>query len=183
MQIDVAVERVLVWPDLAGTGEPEVTGAPLPGAPDSQRPPSKGTAPRLNAARAARAAGRLPHVLLGWVGADGYPMAAPVEVHSGGGDGIELRAHAGFLPPGGRRAGLTAHWFSPGSIGQHQRKHTGWLEAGERLLYSPHTASNYRFPASPTLYRLFTGGATRWGLRSASRAGFLDANGEYAAPG
>jgi hypothetical protein len=70
------------------------------------------------------------------------------------------------------RAGLTAHWFSQGSIGQHQRKHTGWLEAGEHLSYSPHTASNYRFPASPTLYRLFTGGATRWGLRSARRAGF-----------
>jgi hypothetical protein len=174
VQIDVTVERVLVWPDLACVGEPKVTGAPLPLAPGPQQPPGNGTAPRLNAARAARAAARLPHVLLGWVGADGYPMAAPVEVVGGDGDGIELRAAPGLLPPGGRRAGLTAHWFSRGSIGQHQRKHTGWLEAGERLIYSPHTASNYRFPASPTPYRLLTGGATRRGLPGARRAGFLD---------
>src|SRR5262249_15888340 len=117
MQIDVAVERVLVWPDLACAGKPEVTGAPLPGAaPASQRPPSKGTGPRLNGAGAARAARRLPHALLGWVGADGYPVAAPVGVLGGGRDGIELRAPVGLVSPGARRAGLTAHWFSQGSI-------------------------------------------------------------------
>jgi hypothetical protein len=188
MQIDVAVERVTAWPDLSCEGTPELTGAPLPTvAPASQRPPGKGTGPRLDAARAARRAARLPHALLGWVGADGYPVAAPVEVLGGDREGVELRAAPDLVPPGVRRAGLTAHWFSPGSIGQNQRKHTGWLEAphldemrvppdgsGERLLYAPHTQRNYRFPASPTLYRLFTGGATRWSMPGARRAGFLD---------
>lgn len=179
VQIDVVVERVIVWPDLACTGLPEVTGSPLPAArPSSQRPPAKGSGPRLNARRAAHRAAGLPHVVLGWVGADGYPMAASVEVLGGGREGIDLRAPRGLLPPGARRAGLTAHWFSRGSIGQNQRKHTGWLEArgdGEHFLYAPHTQSNYRFPASATLYRIFTGAATRWGLRGARRAGFLDA--------
>lgn len=172
VQIDVTVERILVWPDPSAAGRPEVFGAPLSGDPPSQSPPAKGTGPRLSAARAARASGRLSHVLLGWVGDDGFPVVAPVAVVGGGRDGIELRAAPGLVPPGSRRAGLTAHSFSPGSIGQNQRKYTGWLEAGEEIIYAPHTASNYRFPASKTLYRLITGGAARWGLRSADRAGF-----------
>ncbi len=160
VQIDVTVERMSVWPDLACAGVPEVTGAPLPvAAPTPQRPPAKGTAPRLDSRRAARRAARLPHVLLGWVGADGYPAAAPVEILGGDDEGIELHAPRGLVPQGARRAGLTAHWFSRDSIGQNQRKHTGWLQAphpdearfphggaGKRLLYAPHTQSNYRFP-------------------------------------
>ncbi len=187
VQIDVAVERLFIWPDSACEGEPEVRGAPPPPDPGPQSAPGKGIAPRLNARRAARAAAELPHVLLGWVGGDGYPAAAPVEVVGGDRDGIELLAPSGLVPLGDRRAGLTAHWFSQGSIGQNQRKYTGWLQVPhpdgvraqqdrprERLRYSPHTASNYRFPASTTLYRLFSGGATRWGLRPARRAGFVD---------
>jgi hypothetical protein len=61
-------------------------------------------------------------------------------------------------------------------IGQNQRKHTGWLvggKDGEAGLYAPHTKSNYRFPASRTLYRLASGGSGWLGVRGARRAGFL----------
>lgn len=179
VEIEVAVERVVVWPSLAGEGTPSVHGAALPETPPApQEPPRNGTGPRLDARRAASAAARLPHALLGWIGSDGYPMAVPVGVVDGGGEGICLDSPAGAVPPGGRRAGLTAHWFSQGAVGQNQRKHTGWLEAApgsRRLRYAPHTQSSYRFPPSKTLYRLVLGGATRWGARGARSAGFLQA--------
>src|SRR5688500_13704657 len=61
--LDVAVERVVVWPDLACRGEPEVHGAPLPEEPPApQKPPRKGTGPRVSVRRAARRARRLPDV-------------------------------------------------------------------------------------------------------------------------
>ena len=152
----------------------EVQGTPLPPDPPApQAEPKKGTAPRINHGRAAKQAARLPHALLGWVGADGFPVAVPVEVAGSDDRGILLDAPEGLVPPGGRRAGLTAHWFSRGVIGQNQRKHTGWLEAGEQLVYSPHTQSNYRFPASKPLFNLVSGAFTRLGVRGARRAGFV----------
>jgi hypothetical protein len=85
--------------------------------------------------------------------------------------GVLLAAADGVVPPGQRRAALTAHSFTRGVTGQHQRKHTGWLTAGAggHHLYAPHTTSAYRLPASRTLYRLVTGFATRRGLRRAGR--------------
>jgi hypothetical protein len=172
--IRVAVERVLVWPDPACRGPVEGHGTPLPADPPApQREPKKGTAPRINAARAAKQAARLPHALLGWVGADGFPVAVPVEVAGSDERGILLDAPDGLVPPGGRRAGLTAHWFSRSVIGQNQRKHTGWLDAGKELVYAPHTQSNYRFPAFEPLFKLVSGGFTRLGVRGARRAGFV----------
>ena len=47
-------------------------------APQSE--PRNGTAPRINHGRAAERASGLPHALLGWVGADGFPLTVPVEV-------------------------------------------------------------------------------------------------------
>jgi hypothetical protein len=176
--IEIAVERLVVWPDLACRGAPEVYGAPLASAtPAPQRPPKGGTGPRINHARAAAKAKRLPDVLLGWVGADGFPMAVPVEVAGTEEHGILLEPPEGIIPAGGRRAGLTAHWFSRYVIGQNQRKHTGWLEAepaAQRVLYAPHTQASYRFPASRTAFQLVSGGATRRGLPGARRAGFLE---------
>jgi hypothetical protein len=172
--IEVTVERVLVWPDLGCRGPVEVHGAPPrqdPPAPQTE--PKKGTAPRIDHGRAAERAARLPHAVLGWVGADGFPVAVPVDVAGSDERGILLNAGDGLVPPGGRRAGLTAHWFSHGVIGQDQRKHTGWLEAGERLVYAPHTESNYRFPAFKPLFKLVSGAFTRQGVRGARRAGFV----------
>lgn len=175
--IEVAVGRVVVWPDLACRGAPGVYGAPLLAMrPDAQKPPAKGTRPRIDHRRAAARAGRLPDALLGWAGADGFPLAIPVGIAGSEPGGIVLDVPPGLVPPGGRRAGLTAHWFSRGTIGQNQRKYTGWLQAepdASRVLYAPHTESSYRFPSSKTVFRIVSGGATRWGLRGARRAGFV----------
>jgi hypothetical protein len=175
--IELAVVRVIVWPDLEGRGAPEVYGAPLPAQPpDPQAPPAKGAVPRINHRRAARRAVRRPHVLLGWVGADGLPLVAPVRVAGAEERGILLDVPAGSIPAGGRRAGLTAHSFARYTFGQHQHKHTGWLEAEpmqERVAYSPHTESGYWLPRSRLLYRVGSGFVTRRGLREARRAGFV----------
>jgi hypothetical protein len=166
----IDVERVIVWPDLDGNGAPTVHGAPLPAEPPpSQAPPRNGVAPRVNHRRAARRARRLPSTLLGWVAADGYPMVIPVRAGEPTGRGIALQSRVG-LPPGGRRAGLTSHWFARGVVGQEQRIHTGWLDAGA---YAPHTEAGYRFPASPLLYKTVVGLETRRRLREARRAGML----------
>ncbi len=171
--IEVSVERILVWPDLGCRGPVEVHGTPLPPDPPApQAEPKKGTAPRINHTRAAKQSAGLPHALLGWVGADGFPTVVPVEVAGSTEGGILLDAAEGLVPPGGRRAGLTAHWFSRGVIGQHQRKHTGWLESGQELVYAPHTQSNYRFPALKPLFKFVSGAFTRLGVRGARREGF-----------
>jgi hypothetical protein len=115
-------------------------------------------------------------VLLGWVGADRFPVVIPVEVAGTEQRGIVLDAPAGVVPDGGRRAGLTAHSFARYTFGQNQRKHTGWLEADpaeRRVLYAPHTEAGYRLPQSKLLYRIGSGFVTRRGLRAARRAGFL----------
>ena len=184
LDIRIAVERILVWPELDCSGTPEVYGAPLPlESPAPQPPPARGTSPRINGARAARKAARLPDVLLGWVAADGFPMIVPVRISETETRGIVLDAPDGIVPEGGRRAGLTAHWFDrafrrgkPTGWGMSIRVHTGWLEAtsAERgVLYAPHTKAGYGFPASTLLYRIAAGLGTRWGFREARRAGFI----------
>ena len=159
--IEIAVERVVVWPGLACRGEPDVFGAPLPEPPPSQRPPRNGTGPRVDHRRLARRARRLPHVLCGWVGTDGFPVVAAVVPGAASGRGVAL---SGPLPPGGRRAGLCAHDFARYTYGQEQRRHTGWLEDG---VYAPHTETGYRLPESRLLFHLAGGVVTRWGMRSA----------------
>ncbi len=175
--IEVTAERVTVRPDLACTGPAEAHGTSPPSTqPEPQRPPSKGTGPRINQARAARRAARLPHALLGWVGADGFPDVVSVEVAGANDRGMLLDVPEGVVPRGGRRAGLTAHWFSEGVVGQRQRKHTGWLEAdagAPRVAYAPHTDASYAMPPSRTVYRLAAGLVTRRGVRAARRAGVL----------
>jgi len=109
------------------------------------------------------------------VGTNGCPVVVPVEVKGGDEAGIVLEAPDGVVPGGGRRAGLTAHAFSPKEIGQEQRIHTGWMEPeadGRRVLYAPHTETGYRMPASKLLYRIAAGFATRRGVRGAREAGF-----------
>ena len=174
--IEIAVERIVVWPDLLCSGDPTVIGPPTSGDPAPQTAPARGTGPRVRAARVARRAARLPNVLLGWAGADGLPVVVPVRPGEAGERGIELRA-PGLLPPGGRRAGLTAHSFARHTFGQVQRKHTGWLEVDPSgtAIYAPHTEAGHHLPESRTLYRMASGLVTRRGLRAAVRAGFVDA--------
>ena len=174
VEIEIFVERLVVWPDLACEGAPEVIGAPWPEDPPQQSPPKKGTGPRINKDKAARKAADLDDTLLGWVGSDGFPVVVPVEIGGTNEQGIVLSGSRSLIPPGGRRAGLTAHWFDRGVIGQDQRKHTGWIQAEGKdgpAVYAPHTQSNYRFPTSRLLYRIASGGGTRWWHRRAKREG------------
>jgi nitroimidazol reductase NimA-like FMN-containing flavoprotein (pyridoxamine 5'-phosphate oxidase superfamily) len=175
VEIEISVERLLVWPDLGCAGSPEVIGAPLPqDPPAAQSPPKGGTAPRIDHERTAKKAAELDDALLGWVGADGFPVVAPVQIGATNEDGILLEGARSLIPSGGRRAGLTAHWFERGVIGQDQRKHTGWMQVDGpegSVTYAPHTESNYRFPTSRLLYRFVSGAGTRWWHRRAKREG------------
>jgi hypothetical protein len=181
VEIRIAVERVTVWPELGCCGVPSTFGTPPPGEPPSpQSPPAKGTGPRIDPGRAARTAARLPVTLLGWVGSDGFPVVVPVEVGPAGEHGIRLDAPEGAVPPGGRRAGLTSHWFSRGVVGQRQQIHTGWMVGepeGRTVTYSPHTKAAYRMPPSRFVYRTAVGMATRLGYRRARGAGYDGASG------
>jgi hypothetical protein len=171
--IELDVKRVLVWSQLDCAGEPEVHGVPLPGPAAPQRPPKNGTAPRLDHVKAARKASRRPHVLLGWTGADGFPVVVPVSVEGAEERGIRVRSPDGVVPPGGRRAGLTAHWFGDYNVGQDQQIHTGWMEAdGSTVVYAPHTKTGYRMPDSKLAYRVLAGGATLIGQRRGRKRGF-----------
>jgi hypothetical protein len=180
VEVRITVERVLVWPDLSCAGAPRIQGAPLrDGPPAAQAPPGKGTKPRVAHRRVAHRAARLPNRLLGFVGTDGFPVVAPVQVAGTNERGIELHAPAGLAVSGGRRAGFTAHWFSRGVVGQRQIICTGWIPAdgdaggedqqgwGASVTYAPHTVASYRMPSSRLVYRLAVGLFTRRRLRRA----------------
>ena len=178
VEIRMDVERVIVWPGLDCEGAPMIHGTPVRSEPAEQKPPKNGTAPRIRHRRAARRAAKLPNVLLGWVGADGFPLVVPVGVSATRDEGIVLDAPAGLVPRGGRRAGLLAHSFARYTAGQHQRRHSGWLDAqaGERqVLFAPHTEHGYNMPASMFVFRLTAGAGTRLWLRGARKAGIAPA--------
>jgi hypothetical protein len=164
--VTVRLERVLSWPDLACSGERAVAGTPLPDrGPPSQSPPGKGTGPRVDVVRAAKRVAKLPHKLLAYTGADGFPLIVPVEVAGADAAGLTL---AGPLPTGGRRAGLLAHRYEPQLIGLETRQYTGWLEDS---LYAPHTENGFRAPANKTVLLLANGFMARRGLKQARALG------------
>jgi hypothetical protein len=170
--VSVDVERIVAWPELDAAGEPVVVGAARPqGQPDPQAPPKKGTAPRVDATRAGRRADALPHRLVAYVEADGYPVILPFDVRGVGPDGVRIATAVG-LPPGGRRAGIVAHRYRPQLIGLETHVHTGWLEAGDGdALYSPHTEGGFRAPANKTLLLLGNGFMARRNLAKARKQG------------
>ena len=91
----------------------------------SGRPRSR--LPRTGPARASSRLGLdLPHRLLGWVGANGFPEVVPFDGRVTGDGTIEVESAAG-LPAGERRAGLLAHDYNAKLIGLEARQHTGWL--------------------------------------------------------
>jgi hypothetical protein len=153
LQVTVHVQRVV-----------HVGAEPLPDAAPPQAPPKNGTAPRVDPARAARRARRLPHRLLGWRDADGFPVVVPVEVgerHQPG--GLPLRSTVA-LPEGGRRAGLLSHAYRAQLVGLEARQHTGWLADG---VYAPHTEAGFVAPPNKTLLLLANGYLARRGLKKA----------------
>jgi hypothetical protein len=172
--VHVQVERIVSWPDLRCEGRPEVHGASAPGGPPpAQKPPAKGTGPRLDSARAGNAAAKLPHQLVAFRGDDGHPVVVPVRITAADTGAIRLEAATGLLPPGGRRAGLLAHDYRAKLIGLAARQHTGWMEVedGTRALYAPHTSSAFRAPANKTLLLLGNGYLARKGLKEARKRG------------
>jgi hypothetical protein len=174
VNVDVAVHRILSWNTLECDGSMTVVGPPIAEPPRSQQEPKGGVAPRVNVARLGSRLARLPHVLLGWVGSDGYPVVTSVRVSGVTKDGIRLEDPSGQVPAGARRAGLIAHSFSKHVVGQHQRKLTGWLTVQDgNLTYAPHTQHGYWLPPWRFAYNFGAGIVTRRGLRSARRAGFV----------
>jgi hypothetical protein len=164
--VTVAVERLRSWPQRDASGEPSVAGAPLPAdAPASQSPPAKGAGPRVDVERACARIRKLPHLLLGYTGADGFPAVVPVTAIGTTPAGITL---AGPLPGGERRAGLLAHRYEPKLIGLEVRQYTGWLAEG---VYAPHTERGFRAPANKTLLLLANGLMARRGLKRARAEG------------
>ena len=78
--VKIAVRRIAVWPDLGASGDMEVTGEAWPGFADPQPPPENGTGPRVDVAKAARRIATLPHRVLAYRGADGFPVIVPVQI-------------------------------------------------------------------------------------------------------
>jgi hypothetical protein len=168
--VHVDVERIVTWPSLAGAGEPEVEGAPWPDAPpEPQAPPRNGTAPRVDVERAAKRCAGLPHVLLAWRGADGFPVCVPLTSATAVPRGLAVTAQVP-LPGGGRRAGLLAHAYEPQLVGLESRQYTGWLDGD---VYAPHTETGYRAPKNKTLLLLANGYMARRGLKKARAQGAL----------
>lgn len=171
--VRVRADRILAFPDAACIGPATVlAGVAEVEDPAPQSPPAKGTEPRVEVAGTVRGLRKLNHRLLGWVGADGYPVVVPVGIEAATTRGITLSAPVGSVPLGGRRAGLTAHSFTAGTLGQRQSALTGWLENdGGTVTYAPHTRLNYVIPPSRTFWRLVVGAVTRVGLHRARRDG------------
>ncbi|MGI9019121.1 MAG: hypothetical protein ACR2G3_00225 [Solirubrobacterales bacterium] len=172
--ITIAVERIVSYPETAAEGEPTVYGAPPPSPAPPQKAPRGGTGPRVDTEKLAAHAGRLPHTLVGWCGAEEMPDVRPARVLEAGEAGVRLAVSGGPVPPGGRRAGLTSHSFKPRMVGQEQRVHTGWLEAEDgEVRYAPHTKRGYRIPASEAAFVLGSA-SLAFRMRKARAAGLVN---------
>jgi hypothetical protein len=172
--VDIAVTRVVAWPNLAAAGEPRVFGPPLPMSPRSQRVPKKGTGPRLDLSRVVGQLARLPHRLIGYRGADGFPMVVPIGFAGPDdkGRGLRLVTSPLSLPAGSRRAGLLAHSYRPKLVGLSTRTFTGWLEVrGDGAVYAPHTSNGFSAPANKNLLLVSNGLLAKYQLWQSRRKG------------
>ena len=171
--VDITVERMVAWPDLGAAGEMEVTGAPWPGIPAGQPPPGNGTGPRADVDRAAGRIAMLPHRVLAYRGADGFPVVVPVQVAGHDAAGLRLVVPGGLLPPGGRRAGMLAHAYRPQLVGLSTRIFTGWLEVTSdgTAVYAPHTSRGFVAPPRKKLLLVSNGLLAKYGMWQARRQG------------
>jgi hypothetical protein len=171
--VDITLDRVVTWPSLTASGEPQVAGAAWPGPPEPQQPPKNGTGPRVDVDRAAGRIASLPHRVLGYRGRDGFPVLVPVELGGHDEAGLRLVAASGLLPPGGRRAGLLAHAYRPKLIGLSTRTFTGWLEVAPDggAVYAPHTSKGFTAPPRKNLLLVTNGLFAKAGMWRARRNG------------
>jgi hypothetical protein len=171
--VDVTLQRVVAWPDMSASGDPRVYGAARPGSPGPQQPPKNGTGPRVDVDRAAGRIAVLPHRVLAYRGADGFPVVVPVQFAGHDAAGLRLVTPGGLLPPGGRRAGLLAHAYRPQLIGLATRTFTGWLEVASdgTAVYAPHTSKGFAAPPRKKLLLVSNGLLAKYGLWQARRQG------------
>ena len=174
--VDITLERVVTWPDLSASGNPQVAGAPWPDPAGPQRPPGKGTGPRTDVDRAAGRIATLPHRALAYRGSDGFPVVVPVDLAGHDGTGLRLVAAPGLLPSGGRRAGLLAHAYRPQLVGLSTRIFTGWLEVPPdgAAVYAPHTSKGFIAPHRKNLLLISNGLLAKAGMWQARRKGEAD---------
>src|SRR5437763_3543968 len=173
--VDVAVERVVTWPDLGAFGDAEVAGAARPAPVPPQTPPTGGAGPRVDVGRTAGQLSALPHRLLAWRGADGFPMVVPVALAGHDAAGLRLVAAPGLLPAGGRRAGFLGHAFRPQLVGLATRVLTGWLEVtDDGAVYAPHTSKGFIAPPKKNLLLVSNGLMAKVGHWQAGRSGTLE---------
>lgn len=171
--VDIGVERMVSWPGLDAHGDPEVTGAAWPGPPAPQASPKNGMGPRVDVDKAAGRTATLPHRVLAYRGADGFPVVVPVEIAGHDDQGLRLLAAAGLLPPGGHRAGLLAHAYRPHLVGLATRVFTGWLDVPDdgAAVYAPHTSKGFVAPPRKNLLLVSNGLLAKFGLWQARRNG------------
>jgi hypothetical protein len=170
--VDIAIQRIAAWPDPSASGGMGVTGAPWPGPADPQPPPKNGTGPRVDVAKAAGRIATLPHRVLAYRGADGFPVIVPVQIAGHDRAGLRLVVAAGLLPPGGRRAGLLTHAYRPQLVGLRTRIFTGWLQvSADSVVYAPHTSKGFVAPASKNTLLVLNGLLAKFGLWQARRHG------------
>ena len=101
--VDIAVQRVA--PDLSASGDLRAFGAAWPGPPGPQVPPKNGTGPRVDVDRDAGRTGMLPHRVLAYRGADGFPVVVPVELAGHDVAGLRLVTTSGLLHGAGAEPG------------------------------------------------------------------------------
>jgi hypothetical protein len=170
--VDIAVKRIVAWPDLSASGGMTVTGSAWPGLADPQPPPRNGTGPRVDVGKAARQVAALPHRVLAYRGADGFPVMVPVHLAGHDGAGLRLVVPGGLLPPGARRAGLLAHSYRPQLVGLSTRVFTGWLDVSpDGAIYAPYTSRGFVAPPRKHLLLVSNGLLAKYGLWQARRQG------------
>jgi hypothetical protein len=170
--VDITLQRIAVWPDLTASGSRKITGAAWPGSAAPQAAPKNGTGPRVDVAKAAGQIATLPHRVLAYRGADGFPVIVPVQIAGHNGAGLRLVVAPGLLPAGGRRAGLLTHAYRPQLVGLTTRIFTGWLDVGEDgAVYAPHTSRGFMAPPSKNLLLVSNGLFAKFGLWQARRHG------------
>ena len=170
--VDIAVERIVTWPDLSASGGMEVTGAAWPDFADPQPAPKTGSGPRVDVAKAAGRIATLPHRVVAYRGADGFPVIVPVQIAGHDQAGLRLAVPGGLLPPGGRRAGLLAHAYRPQLVGLSTRIFTGWLQVtGDDAVYAPHTSKGFVAPPRKKLLLVSNGLLAKFGMWQARRHG------------
>ena len=110
--MDITVRRAAAWPDLGAFGDMEVTGAAWPGPANPQPPPENRTGPRDDVAKAAGRIATLPHRMLAYRGADGFPVIVPVQIAEHDQAGLRL-----VVPGAGCSRAAAARACSPTPTG------------------------------------------------------------------